>query len=476
MTEAATAKLKLASLIGIVVGSMIGGGIFALPQVIAAHAGPGGALLGWLVTGIGMLMLARIFQSLALRKPELDAGVFAYAQAGFGNFIGHGSAWGYWMSAWIGNVSFLVLLFSSLGLFFPVFGQGDTPAAVICASLLLWALHFMVLRGIEQAAAINAVATAAKIVPIAIFILIAIFAFDSELFFADFWGAQSPDLGGVASQVRGMMLVTVFVFIGVEGANVYSGRAEKRSDVGIATIAGFLGVLLLLILVNVLSFGVMSRADLAHLPNPSMAEVLRSVVGRWGAILVAAGLAISLLGALLSWTLLCAEILSAAARGHALPQLFGRENARGVPAPALWLTNILVQVFLLATLLLSSAYVTLLNLATTMILLPYLWSAAYAAKLAWTGETYREEPRLRHIDLARSLIAVAYALWIIYAGGLKYLLLSAILYAPGILLFWWARTEQRQPPFTSVERYYAGACIVAAVIGLAGLLSGHIRS
>ena len=78
---------------------MIGGGIFALPQTIATHTGPGGALVGWLITGIGMLMLARVFQSLAVRKPDLDAGVFAYAQAGFGSFIGHTSAWGYWMSA-----------------------------------------------------------------------------------------------------------------------------------------------------------------------------------------------------------------------------------------------------------------------------------------------------------------------------------------------------------------------------------------
>jgi arginine:ornithine antiporter/lysine permease len=473
MTDSAQ-RLKLAPLVGIVIGSMIGGGIFALPQTVAAHTGPGGALLGWIITGIGMLMLARVFQSLALRKPDLDAGVFTYAQAGFGNFVGHTSAWGYWMSAWLGNVSYLTLLFSSLGLFFPVFGQGATWPAVICASLLLWAMHFMVLRGIEQAAAVNSVAAAAKIVPIAIFVLILIFAFNSELFFADFWGTQSTSLGSIMDQVRGTMLVTVFVFIGVEGANVYSGRAERRSDVGIATIAGFLCVLLLLILVNFLSFGVMSRADLAHLPNPSMAEVLQSVVGPWGAVLIAGGLAISLLGALLSWTLLCAEILSAAARGHAMPQLFKQQNPNGVPAPALWFTNILVQIFLLATLFLSSAYVTLLNLATSMILLPYLWSAAYAAKLAWTGETYRGEPRLRQVDLVRGFLALAYALWLVYAGGLKYLLLSAILYAPGIVFFWWARRELQQPLFTSVEKLIAGAVVVAAAFGLAGLLTGHI--
>lgn len=467
-------RLKLAPLIGIVVGSMIGGGIFALPQTIAKSTGPGGALIGWIITGLGMLMLARAFQSLASLKPDLDAGVFAYAQAGFGNLVGHSSAWGYWMSAWLGNVSYLTLLFSSLGLFFPVFGGGASWPAVVGASLLLWAMHFMVLRGIEQAATINAIATAAKIVPIAAFILILLFAFRSDLFFADFWGTQSPEIGDVMNQVRGTMLVTVFVFIGVEGASVYSGRAAKRSDVGIATIAGFLCVLLLLILVNFLSFGVMARADLARLPNPSMAEVLQHIVGPWGAILIAGGLAISLLGALLAWTLLCAEILSAAARGHAMPQLFKQQNPRGVPAPALWFTNVLVQLFLVATLLLSSAYVTLLNLATSMILLPYLWSAAYAVKLAWTGETYRGEPGLRRADLARGAIALLYAVWLIYAGGLKYLLLSAILYAPGIAFFCRARQEQGQPLFTPVEKLLAVAVFAAAAVGLAGLVTGHI--
>lgn len=145
-----TQKLRLGALVALVVGSMVGGGIFSLPQNIAASASAGATLIGWLITGVGMLTLAFVFQTLANRKPELDGGVYAYAKAGFGDYMGFSSAWGYWISAWIGNVSYMVLLFSTLGYFFPVFGEGNTLPAVICASALLWLLHFLVLRGIRR--------------------------------------------------------------------------------------------------------------------------------------------------------------------------------------------------------------------------------------------------------------------------------------------------------------------------------------
>ena len=155
-------KLRLGALVALVVGSMVGGGIFSLPQNVAASASAGATLIGWLITGVGMLMLAFVFQTLANRKPKLDGGVYAYAKAGFGDYMGFSSAWGYWISAWIGNVSYMVLLFSTLGYFFPVFGEGNTPVSIICASVLLWLLHFLVLRGIKEAAFINTITTIAQ--------------------------------------------------------------------------------------------------------------------------------------------------------------------------------------------------------------------------------------------------------------------------------------------------------------------------
>ncbi|MDF9616488.1 arginine-ornithine antiporter [Pseudomonas entomophila] len=467
-------KLKLGALVALVVGSMIGGGIFSLPQNMAASAGVGAVLIGWAITAVGMLTLAFVFQTLANRKPDLDGGVYAYAKAGFGDYMGFSSAWGYWISAWLGNVGYFVLLFSTLGYFFPVFGEGNTPAAVIGASVLLWAVHFLVLRGIKEAAFINLVTTVAKVVPLALFALICLFAFKLDVFTADIWALGTPELGSVMNQVRNMMLVTVWVFIGIEGASIFSSRAEKRSDVGKATVIGFVTVLLFLVLVNVLSLGVMTQPELAKLQNPSMAAVLEHVVGHWGAVLISVGLIISLLGALLSWVLLCAEIMFAAAKDHTMPEFLRRENANHVPANALWLTNAMVQIFLVITLFSNSTYLSLIYLATSMILVPYLWSAAYAFLLAWRSETYEQALAERKKDLIIGGIALVYAIWLLYAGGVKYLLLSALLYAPGAILFAKAKREVGQPIFTNVEKLIFAAVVAGALVAAYGLYDGFL--
>jgi arginine:ornithine antiporter/lysine permease len=467
-------KLRLGALVALVVGSMIGGGIFSLPQNMAASADVGAVLIGWAITAVGMLTLAFVFHTLANRKPDLDGGVYAYAKAGFGDYMGFSSAWGYWISAWLGNVGYFVLLFSTLGYFFPVFGEGNTVAAVVGASLLLWAVHFLVLRGIKEAAFINLVTTVAKVVPLLLFVLIAVFAFKLDIFTADIWGLKNPDLGSVMDQVRHMMLVTVWVFIGIEGASIFSARAEKRSDVGKATVIGFITVLLLLVLVNVLSLGIMTQPELAKLQNPSMAAVLEHVVGHWGAVLISVGLIISLLGALLSWVLLCAEIMFAAAKDHTMPAFLRRENANHVPANALWLTNAMVQLFLIVTLFSASTYLSLIYLATSMILVPYLWSAAYALLLAVRGETYENALAERRKDLAIGAIALIYAMWLLYAGGIKYLLLSALLYAPGAILFAKAKRELGKPIFTSVEKLIFAAVMIGALVAAYGLHDGFL--
>lgn len=453
---------------------MIGGGIFSLPQNMAASADVGAVLIGWAITAVGMLTLAFVFQTLANRKPDLDGGVYAYAKAGFGDYMGFSSAWGYWISAWLGNVGYFVLLFSTLGYFFPIFGEGNTPAAVIGASVLLWGVHFLVLRGIKEAAFINLVTTVAKVVPLLLFVLIAVFAFKLDIFTADIWGVKNPDLGSVMNQVRNMMLVTVWVFIGIEGASIFSARAEKRSDVGKATVIGFITVLLFLVLVNVLSLGIMTQPELAKLQNPSMAAVLEHVVGHWGAVLISVGLIISLLGALLSWVLLCAEIMFAAAKDHTMPEFLRKENANHVPVNALWLTNAMVQIFLIITLFSASTYLSLIYLATSMILVPYLWSAAYALLLAVRGESYAGFAAERRKDLIIGGIALIYAVWLLYAGGVKYLLLSALLYAPGAILFAKAKLELKQPIFTNVEKLIFAAVVIGAVVAAYGLYDGFL--
>src|SRR5215510_13574660 len=183
-----TGKLPLPTLTAMVVGSMVGSGIFSLPSTFGNATGPFGAIISWCIAAGGMYTLARVFQALAERKPDLDAGVYAYAKAGFGDYPGFLSALGYWMGSSIGNVSYWVLIKATLGAFFPVFGDGNTITAIVVASIGIWLFHFMILRGVQQAAFINQIVTIAKILPILTFIVILIFAFKADLFSANFWG------------------------------------------------------------------------------------------------------------------------------------------------------------------------------------------------------------------------------------------------------------------------------------------------
>src|SRR5579864_1216516 len=177
MTSQPTQKLSLFALTAMVVGSMVGSGIFSLPRTFGIATGPFGAIFAWCIAGGGMYTLARVFQSLAERKPDLNAGVYAYAKEGFGDYPGFLSAFGYWIGSCIGNVSYWVLIKSTLGAFFPVFGDGNTIVAIVVASIGIWLFHFMILKGVQQAAFINSIVTVAKIVPILVFIVIMIFAF-----------------------------------------------------------------------------------------------------------------------------------------------------------------------------------------------------------------------------------------------------------------------------------------------------------
>src|SRR6478609_30092 len=197
-----TQKLPLMTLAAMVVGSMVGAGVFSLPRNFAQATGVYGALIAWAIAGSGMLMLAFVFQNLAVRKPDLDAGVYAYAKAGFGPYPGFFSAFGYWASACVGNVTYWVLIKSTLGAAIPAFGEGNTVIAVAVSSIGVWAFHFLIMRGVKEAAGINKIVTIAKIIPLLVFLVVAAFAFRSDVFRGNLWGGADRGVGAIFAQVK----------------------------------------------------------------------------------------------------------------------------------------------------------------------------------------------------------------------------------------------------------------------------------
>lgn len=466
------AELPLLTLTAMVVGSMVGAGVFSLPGRFAEETGVAGALIAWGVAGTGMLMLAFVFQSLAVRRPDLDAGVYAYAKAGFGEYLGFFAAFGYWASTCVGNVTYWVLIMSTAGSVWPALGDGDTALAVVLSSLGLWTFFWIIRRGVKEATAINRVVTVAKLVPIVFFVILALVYLEPRVFADNFGGADYA--GSLFTQVRGTMLATVFVFLGVEGASVYSRHARRRSDVGRATVLGFLSVFAVFASVTIVSYGILPMDEIAALRQPSMAGVLESAVGTWGRVFISVGLVVSVLGAYLAWTLMAAEVLFVAAKDDDMPRFLRRANAVDVPVPALLMTSLLTQVVLVATSFSDDAFNFALNLTSALSLIPYLLAAAFAVRIGSRDDPLTEGGRTSRGELVCALVATLYTAFLLYAAGLKFLLVSFILYAPATALFVMARREQGRRLFSPGELLVLAVSVVGAVLGLVALAAGWI--
>ncbi|MDU7038333.1 MAG: amino acid permease, partial [Lactococcus lactis] len=243
--------IGLAALVAIIVSGAIGGGVFNLSNDLATNASPGGVVISWIVIGFGILMLVLSLNHLVVNKPELS-GVSDYARAGFGNMVGFISGWGYWLSAWAGNIAFAVLMMTAVDYFFPGVFQAKngslTILSVIVVSIVSWGLTLLVMRGVEGAAAINAIVLVAKLIPLFVFVIAGIVTFKAGVFSAHFWQnfVANTNADGVIksltwsnmtggdlfSQVKGSLMVMIWVFVGIEGAAMMGDRAKRKSDAG----------------------------------------------------------------------------------------------------------------------------------------------------------------------------------------------------------------------------------------------------
>lgn len=476
-----TATLGLPALTAMVVGSMVGAGVFQLPARFAGETGVYGALIAWTVAGLGMLSLAFVFQRLAVRKPTLDNGVFVYAREGFGAYPGFLSAFGFWASACAGNAFYWVLIMTTLSQLFPglapYLGEGDTWLAFGISAAAIWGFYALIRRGVKEAAAINAVVTVAKLVPLALFLVLAVAYFDWSVFTGNLTGGYDlPGGTSLFAQVQGTMLITVFVFLGIEGASVYSRYARRREDVGRATVLGFSSVLALFASISILAYGILPRAEIAALPQPSIGGVLEAAVGPWGGTLIRVGLIVSVLGAYLAWQLLAADVLYAAAKDRDLPGHFARLNSREVPQNAVLWTSVLVTAILFVIQFVDDALDFSLDLTAALALAPHALASAYALKIALRRDGYDDvAPRVRRTDVVVGAVSTGYTLFLLWAAGYVFAFLACLLLAPATLLYVRARRERGARVFTRSGLVTFVAVAVLAVVGLALLATGSVQ-
>jgi len=477
-------KLGVIPLAALVVGAMIGGGIFSLPQNMAQDASAGAVVIAWIITGVGIFFLASTFRILSMARPDATTGIYAYARIGFGRFAGFQMAWAYWLCNIFGNVAYAVLLMDALNYFFPrAFTGGNNIWSILGGSVVIWVMNWAVLRGVKQAAFLNTVGTVCKLLPILLFIVVMLCVFRFSVFSFDFWGSENiphegvKPLGSLLSQVKSTMLVTLWTFIGIEGAVVISGRAKSQKDVGAATILGFLGCLVIYVLLSLLPFGRMTQHQLASLSNPSSADILTDVLGHsWGGWIMNLGVIIALLTSWLAFTIMVAQIPYAAAVDGTFPRIFRRENGNESPSVSLWVTSCIMQLTMIFVYFENNAWNTMLSVTSVMILPPYLACTAFLWKLCASKQYPQGLPVGLRFACFCGVAGTVYGLWMIYAAGLQYLLMAFVFQLIGIPVFIWARRNDAQdalqrgaepePCFTGAEKIGAAFVIVVAVAAL----------
>ncbi len=446
------------------VGLTLASGVFSLSGDFAA----GGAytlatLIGWAICGIGMFALTMCFFKLSVVKKELTNGIYTYAKEGFGDYVGFNSAWGYWMSAILAQISFITLLFETLGRYAGIFGNGNNLFSCFIASLIMWGFSLLILRGVNQAVILNAVVVIAKVVPILAVVLAIILggAFRWETFTQNFGGIGELSL---LEQVKSTVYTTVWIFIGIEGAVVISGRGKTTKIAGQATILSFASLFGLYFLISVLSMGVLPAEELAALPNPSLGGVLASVVGPWGATLVNVAVVISLGGALFSYTILCVDSAFGPAEHEAFPAILARKNKNGAPTWAVIITTLIIQLFIVIIYFNDATFQACYALSTSAIMVPYVFSAFYYFKVVAKGEDIEHEGGKRAVPWLIAIFGAIYGVWLLYASGLTYILVATLLYAPGTLMYLYNRRKKGKKLFENTTDLIICVLLMAAAV------------
>lgn len=435
MTEKSQ-KIGLITSISLVVGNMIGVGIFFVPAVLAKYGSI--SLLGWVFTAAGALILAKIFSNFSKIIVNKSGGPYAYSKAGFGDFIGFLVAWGYWICVWVGNGAIAIAIVGALSFYFPVLETN--PFYALCVGLgLIWFFTWINSKGIKEAGIVQVVTTFLKLTPLAFVIIVGLFYFKLDNFPAFNLTTESDFL-----TFPTVAVITLYAFLGFESASIPAENV-KNPEVTVpkATMIGTILTTFVYILGTVVLFGIIPNDMLQDSPKP-FAEAAQLIAGDFGGNFVAIGVIISGLGVLNGWVLISSQVPMATAKDDLFPRIFKKENKKGVPILGLIIGSTLTSIMLLLSYGggLVEQFEFIAEISVFAALVPYLLTAAAYVLIVI-------ERKLHANSWVRTFVlgglGFAYSLWAIWGSGMEttfYGFLLLLTCIPFYLLMKWHKREK----------------------------------
>ncbi|GAB3358126.1 amino acid permease [Lysobacter tyrosinilyticus] len=414
--------LGLWSATALVVGSIIGSGVFLLPASLAPYGAS--SLIGWAITLFGAVMLALTFAKLATRWPQ-TGGPYTFARAGFGDLAGFVIAWSYWISTWTTNAAIAVAFAGSIGSIFPTLTATPLRSAA-CALVALWTCIAINLVGVREVGRAQVVLTVLKFVPLLVFGGVAVWFVDGS-----HYHPLNPTGESLPHVVNATVALTLWALLGLEAATVPAGSIDNpEKTVPRATLLGTSLAGLATILACSAVLGLLPAEQLAKSAAP-MADAARSLWGPAAGVGIAAVAAISCLGALNGWVLISAQVPMAAARDGVMPPIFSRLDARGTPAAGVLIAGALATLLVFANF--SKSLVQLFTfailLSTAATLLPYfVSSAAWLRRGDGTGRVV-------------AILALIYSLYALIGVGSESLVWGVVLVAAGLPVYLMSRRK-----------------------------------
>jgi APA family basic amino acid/polyamine antiporter len=430
-------KIGLITTTSLVVGNMIGAGIFLLPASLAEYGSI--SLLGWFFTATGAIILAKIFSNLSKIIVNKSGGPYTYSKEGFGDFIGFLVAWGYWISCWISNAAIAIAIIGALSFFFPIL-ETNSILAVIIGLSMIWFFTWVNSKGVKISGKVQVVTTILKLLPLVFIILIGGFFFSLDNF-PDF------NLTGESNFATFPVVaaLTLYAFLGIECASIPAENVENpEKNVSKATMFGTIITTCIYIFGTIVLFGVLPTEILQNSAAP-FAEAGKIIGGEYAGYFVAAGAAISGIGALNGWILIVSQIPMAAAKDKMFPRIFKKENKNGAPILGLIIGSVLSSIVMLMNFSegLVAQFTFIVNLTVLTCLVPYLFvSAAYIIILI------EKKVYLNSIlkTFVLGLLGFSYSVWAIYGSGpdvVFYGFLLLLLGIPFYALMQWNKTKNK---------------------------------